>query len=188
MKTHLAGRIPNVPLNALGRMQAESLAERLPRVDALYSSPIQRAVETAGAIGIRQGMEARILEEVAEFEFGAWTGLEFEQLKNDPRWHEFNYARDLARAPGGESMSEVQQRAVDAMRKAARKHDGETVAVVTHGDVIRALILYAAGTTIRNYWRFTVGAASITELAWGAESDERIIRINDCAHLEGIAA
>lgn len=188
MLTHLAGRTAGIPLNAAGRAQADALAQRIGPVAAIYTSPIDRAMETAAAMALQQRQTPITIDGFAEFDFGEWTGASFESLPNDPRWLEFNHARECMRAPGGESMSEVQQRALDALRSLVRKHDRQRIAIISHGDVIRALLIYVSGTTIRNYWRFTVDAASITELAWGSEGDERIIRMNDCAHLEHLAS
>ncbi len=184
MLTHLAGRLPGIALNRAGRDQAEALADRIAPPDVLITSPVQRARETAAIVGARHGLEATVIEGFAEFDFGDWTGRTFEELQGDPRWDAFNRSRATRSAPGGESMADVQRRALKALGKLTVDGDGQTIAIVSHGDVIRALLLHAAGSSLQNYWRFTVDAASITELSLAGEGSERIIRMNDRAHLE----
>lgn len=183
ISTHLAGRLSGIPLNGLGRTQAEALANRLARPDVLITSPIQRARETAQIIGDRHDLIGRVCSDFAEFEVGEWTGLTFEKLRSDPRWQEFNRSRESTRAPGGESMLDVQRRSIAGIEGLVAEYDGRTVAVVSHGDVIRSLLLHAAVSSIANYWRFTVDPASISELGWDGGA-ARILRVNDCAHLE----
>jgi probable phosphoglycerate mutase len=187
MTTHLAGRQSGIPLNRFGIAQATALAERLAKPDVLVTSPIQRARDTARIIGDRHGLTARLDNHFAEFEFGEWTGRSFESLQGDPRWLEFNRSRESASAPGGESMMDVQRRSVAGIVQLLGGYHGKTVAIVSHGDVIRSLLLHAAASSIGNYWRFTVEAASISELGNDGGA-ERILRVNDCAHLEHLAA
>ncbi len=186
MNIGLAGRAPHVPLNALGIRQARALAARLPALDRIISSPIQRALETAEALTLRGYPPAEPRTHFTEFDFGEWTGRSFADLERDPRWHEFNESRDTARAPGGESMRDVEQRAVSGVRQVLGGDEGRTIAIVTHAEVIRAILLAVTGTPVRNFWRFQIDAASITELICGPPGDERIVRINDCAHLDEI--
>ena len=109
------------------------------------------------------------------------------ELQGDPEWQRFNEARDSERAPGGESMHDVQQRAVAGVRQVIREEAGRTVAIVSHADVIRAIVLHFTGTPMNNFWRLEVDAASITELKCGPEGDERLVRLNDCSHLQSLA-
>ncbi len=184
MTTHLAGRTSGIPLNEAGRAQAQALAKRLVKPDALITSPIQRARETAQIVGDRHGIAPQVRDSFVEFEFGEWTGRTFEELRSDARWQEFNRLRDSVVAPGGESMLDVQRRALAGLEEfRGEAYSGKTIAIVSHGDVIRSLLLQAAGSSVANYWRFTVGAASISELGMEGGAD-RIIRVNDCAHLE----
>ena len=187
MRTHLAGRTPRVPLNHYGRLQAAALAKRLNNLDAIVTSPVQRAVETATIIGRIHGLIPTLSNEFSEFDFGAWTGMTFADLRDVPAWQDFNHSREITAPPGGEAMADVQQRALAGLLPLIQeKYDGQTVAIVSHGDVIRALLIHAAKTGIDQYWRFTVDAASITELACHPDGIERIVRMNDCAHLEAL--
>ena len=185
MQSHLCGRTPGIPLNAAGLAEARALAKRLPRPDLLFTSPIQRALETAGIIGDEHALTPVVCAALTEFDFGAWTGRSFESLNDEPLWQEFNRHRQATPAPGGESMSDVLARAMAAVNEFAALYPGrENIAIVSHGDVIRSLLVHAARTSLDSYWRFAVDPASITELEWYSPVGARILRANDTAHLE----
>ena len=186
-RSQLCGRTLGIPLNGRGHAEAQALAKRLVKPNLLFTSPIQRALETAGAIGNQHGITPVIASAFTEFDFGEWTGSSFESLHRDPRWREFNDHRQVTRAPGGESMSDVLARAVAAIGEFATLYPGvENIAIVSHGDVIRSLLIHAAETTLDAYWRFTVDPASITELEWYSPTSARILRANDTGHLENL--
>jgi probable phosphoglycerate mutase len=130
----LAGRLPGVRLNAAGREQAERLAERLAgqRIDRIYSSPLERAQETAQPLARRLGQEVRTAAEVTEIDFGEWAGRTLAELASVPLWHQFNTYRSGKRAPGGERMLDVQARFVTFLQRVNGEAAGQTVAVVTH--------------------------------------------------------
>ncbi len=179
MQQKLCGHTPGIPLSALGVREARALALRLPRPEILISSPIQRALETARIIGDQHGLAPIVSAAFAEFDFGEWTGRSFESLHNEPLWNEFNSARETTRAPGGESMAEVLARSVAAVDDLASLYpDVETIAIVSHGDVIRSLLLHAVQASLNSYWRFTVDPASISELEWFSATSARIVRAN----------
>src|SRR5215203_6843088 len=104
----LCGRMPGVGLGEAGRRQAEALARRFAdaAVDAVWTSPLDRARETAEPIAGRLGLPVRTSDGLAEIDFGAWTGLPFDALRDDPRWRRWNEARGSERPPPGESMGE----------------------------------------------------------------------------------
>src|ERR1700676_290297 len=97
-------------LNSTGQARVEYLAQRLSRlpIKAVYTSPLTRAVETAQPIALRHGLKPQVREELGEFRFGAWEGLAFDALEQDPIWQRFNTYRSMVRAPGGELMLETQ--------------------------------------------------------------------------------
>ncbi len=185
MRSHLCGRTAGIPLDPSGRDEAQRLATRMRRPDVLLTSPVERACETAQTIGGHHGLQPIAFSAFTEFDFGAWTGRSFESLQAEPLWGEFNQHRTATRAPGGESMAEVQARALAGVNDLGVVYPGcLTIAIVSHGDVIRALLVHAAQTALDSYWRFTVDPASITELDWHSETSARIVRANDTAHLE----
>ena len=187
MRSDLCGQTPGIPLNARGIDEARALATRLRRPDILIASPIERALETAQILGEALGVSPVISAAFIEFDFGEWTGRSFDSLREDPLWAEFNRDRETGRAPGGESMAEVLERAMAAVNEfPALYPDCENIAIVSHGDVIRSLLVHAAQTSLNAYWRFTVEPASITQMEWYSPTSARILRVNDTAHLERV--
>jgi probable phosphomutase (TIGR03848 family) len=162
----IAGRAPGVHLNRAGETQAGALAGHLRTVplDALYSSPLERSRETAAAIANGRDLTIRVEEAFTELDFGTWTGCRLDQLAADDTWGRFNEWRSLTRAPGGESMLEVQVRALAALERIRAVHADGVVAVVTHGDVIRAVLLHHLGLPLDHVHRLEVGPASVSVL------------------------
>lgn len=162
----LCGRMAGIGLGAAGRAQAAALAARLrgEAIGALHSSPLRRCLETAAPIGAALGLEPLAEDALAEIDFGEWTGLSFARLQEDPRWRHWNSARDEAAAPGGESMRAVQRRVLDWIG-AVQEHQPEgRIALVSHGDVIKAAICHVLGLPLQGYERFDIAPASLTTL------------------------
>jgi probable phosphoglycerate mutase len=164
--TSIAGRAAGVHLNALGRSQAQRLVQRLTAVplDAVYSSPLERAVETAEPIAQRRGLELRLLDALGEIDFGTWTGSTLAHLAGDADWHRFNTLRSITRIPNGELMLEVQARALGALEAIRREHPEGRCAVVSHGDVIRGTIAHFAGIPLDLMQRLEIAPASVSVL------------------------
>jgi broad specificity phosphatase PhoE len=126
------------PLNDLGRRQAHELAERLAalELDALYSSDLRRARETAEIVATAHGLDVRLDPALREFDTGNWTGLTRDEI--------------LARFPGverhdGETREQLSERVLAALRKIVAAHPGEQVLVVSHGGSLRAVWHHAGG-------------------------------------------
>lgn len=176
----LAGRSPGIALNGEGRAQARWLASRLVNVPVskIYSSPLQRAMETAEAIATLVGCDVEAREEFIEIEFGEWTGLDFDRLSRDARFERFNRFRSCADVPGGESMLRVQARMIEGIARVRARHDDECIVLVSHGDLIRAAIAHYAGIALDMFQRIEISCGSLSEI----EIDEghvRILRINE---------
>ena len=178
--TVLCGRMPGVHLGTLGKAQAERLAERFANenVASIHTSPLERAVETSEPIAARLGQPLEICEDIAEIDFGAWSGTSFEALAQDPRWASWNNARSNSRPPYGETMLEVQGRIVGAMEQLRGRYAERSVILVSHSDVIKAALLYHLGLPIDAYGRFEVEPASISTLVVG-EWGSKVLRLNE---------
>jgi probable phosphomutase (TIGR03848 family) len=180
----IAGRTPGVHLNDEGRRQTEALAHRLDDVqlDAIYSSPLERAFETAEPIAQRHGLGITRLETLNEVDFGEWTWKRLDELIADELWHQFNTFRSGMRIPGGETIVEVQARMVVELLNLCEKHPGETLAIVGHGDPIRAVISFYLGNPLDFMLRFVIDptSVSIVELAQDAS---RLLLMNSTAEL-----
>lgn len=180
----LSGRSPDIALSNEGRSQAIALAGSLARtpIDALHTSPVQRARETAEAIaGLRSGLEAHVVPALDELDFGDWSGRAFVELAGDPLWATWNESRATAFAPNGESMAEAQSRAWRHVEATALAAPGATIAMVSHCDIIRALVAHVLGLSLDHYGRFDVDTASCTRLAvgdWGA----KVLSLNEICH------
>lgn len=176
----LVGRMPGVGLSERGRAEACWLAARLAeeRIDALYASPLQRTRETAEIIAEQLGLPVAICEDVIELDYGEWTGATFESVRGDPRWRLWSGHRSIATLPGGESMRAVQQRTVAALFDLHAAHAEARVAIVSHGDVIRAALLFTLGMPLDFYSRIEVAPASINTIRLEAGS-LRVLGINE---------
>jgi probable phosphoglycerate mutase len=176
----LSGRMPGVPLSEAGRAQAERLAARLAKrgLSAVRSSPLDRARETAAAIAEAAALTVDTTEGLQEIDFGEWTGRRFDALAGDPEWDGWNARRATTRPPGGESMAEAQARIVTHLHATAREHDGETVVLVSHADMIRAVVAHVLGLELDNLLRFDIDPASATTLTWG-DGWARLIALNE---------
>jgi probable phosphoglycerate mutase len=178
------------PLTDLGRRQAEELADRLEgtELDAIYSSDLQRARETAEAVARRRELEVRTTPDLREVDVGSWSGLT--RAEAEARYPEA-YARWLHGGEGwedGETYEQLQARVVRAMTLIAAAHDGGQVLVVAHGGTIRAIHASALGVDVHTYRRIqrvepnaTLSAVCIedgrlTELCRTEDLDEFLIR------------
>ncbi len=178
----LTGWKPGVRLNAIGRAEAERVAERLARVPlrAIYTSPIDRARETAEPIAARHGLVPVSRETLGEVALGEWTGRSFETLRGDPRWEAFNRFRAGARPPGGEWMIEVQARVVGEIQRLFEQHPEDAVAVVSHGDPIKAALFHFGGVSLEMMVRWQIAPTSVSVLDLSA-SGASLVAVNDVA-------
>jgi broad specificity phosphatase PhoE len=138
--SRLAGRDADVHLSAEGKIQGQRLAHALmrQRIGKIYSSPQPRARETAQFMAELFGDSVRIAAQLDEIDYGDWTGRTFEELRAVAQWREFNSVCSCTRIPNGELMIEVQARVLALMERLCQRHPAMTVALVSHGDVIRA--------------------------------------------------
>lgn len=165
------GRTPGISLNAEGRRQAEAAAAALCkryRLSQVVSSPMQRAVETAKIAAAAQNLDVSIEEGLNELNVGEWLGKSVEELRGLPEWKRYNQARSLYAPPGGESLLEVQRRSWAALQEVCRGHKEDTVLAVTHGDVIRSLLLLFLGAPLDHILRLEVTPGSVSEIMIGA--------------------
>jgi probable phosphomutase (TIGR03848 family) len=177
----LRGRAPGVSLNDEGREQAAWLAERLrdERLHAIYSSPLDRARETAEAIAAPHQLPVCIEPGLNEMDFGEWTGRTIRDLQEHPRWRAFNERRSATRVPGGELMLEVQQRMIAAVDSLRERHRWGSVLAVSHGDVIKAALAHYLRISLDHILCFDIDPASISTLDV-ERAGTRVIRLNDC--------
>jgi broad specificity phosphatase PhoE len=176
----LAGRMPGIGLTERGRDDVSAVAERLAAdgIAAIYSSPLQRTRESAEIVAARLGLPIVFRDELIELDFGEWTGKTFDEIRTDPRWPSWNTRRSLSTIPGGETMREVQRRVVEALLEIHQMHLDDAVLVVSHGDVIRAALLFALGMPLDFYNRIEVAQGSVSTVRIDT-GGVRVISINE---------
>ena len=160
----LAGRTPGVHLNEKGRNQAHALADTLATqpITAIYSSPLERCRETAQPTADALGLPIQIYEHVLEADYGEWQGQSLKELAKLPAWHAVQYHPSSFTFPGGESMRNMQQRAVTGLELLHAQHPNQTVAVFSHADIIRLTLAHYLGIPIDLFQRVLISTASIS--------------------------
>ena len=176
----LVGRMTGVHLNVEGQAQAEALGERLKHINisAIYSSPLERAIETAAPLAKKLQQQVNIDEAFNEVNFGEWTNCTFEELSNNHQFHRFNNFRSCTRIPGGELMSEAQQRMITGIESLQHKHRNEIVAVVSHADPIKSVIAHYAGIHLDMFLRLEISPASVSIIRL-SEDAVSIVQLNN---------
>ncbi|MCL4877376.1 MAG: MSMEG_4193 family putative phosphomutase [Anaerolineae bacterium] len=181
----LAGWTPGVHLNEYGKAQAEAIGTRLAsaKIHAIYSSPLERTLETAAAIVQHHPkLTVQPIEEVGEVRYGQWEGAELKKLYRQKRWRYVQMVPSRVRFPDGETLRGAQARAVEVMESLCIKHPGQTVAVVSHSDVIRMTVAYYLGVHLDLFQRIVISPASLTILSMGAGMPF-IECVNDTSHI-----
>jgi probable phosphoglycerate mutase len=163
----LAGRIPGVHLNENGRAQALAVAEKLSSapVKAVYSSPLERTMETAQPIADALNLEVEIRTGLNEVDFGEWQGKTLKSLYRRKLWKVVQGAPSQMRFPGGESFAEAQLRFCQELEKLAQEHKPKDMLVcVSHSDMIKLAVAYYIGLHLDLFQRLHVSPSSITAI------------------------
>ncbi len=142
---------------------------RLPRVVAVYSSPLERAQETATPIAAAAGLTVTVEPGLLECDYGDWTGLALKDLRRKPEWKIVQRYPSGFRFPGGESFTEMQARMTGTLARLIADHPGQTVVAVSHADPIKTAVAHALGTHLDLFQRIAVFTASVTAIAYGPE-------------------
>jgi len=176
----LVGRSDGVSLNEKGLHEAQLLASRLALlpVAAVYSSPRERARETAAAIAEPLRLPVHTMVELDEIDYGQWTGRSFSELRDCEDWQSFNAHRTTGQIPGGESMCEFAGRVRRAIGNFSEAHWGPCLAAVTHADWIRAAGACCTRLTLDDWKSFAVDPASVSAIHLQA-SGNTVLRWND---------
>lgn len=167
---HLPGRTPGLHLSEEGQRQAELAAKRiaeLPHVDAVYSSPLERARETAAPIAAARGLKVQIDKGLLECDFGQWTGGELKELMKKPEWTTVQRYPSGFRFPDGESFGEMQARMGACLDRLRSRHPGGVLVAVSHADTIKAAVTQAMGAHLDLFQRTAISTCSITAIAYG---------------------
>ncbi|MEF3274754.1 MAG: MSMEG_4193 family putative phosphomutase [Chloroflexus sp.] len=180
----LAGWLPGVHLSEEGRRQAAALSERLGDlpITALYTSPLDRCIETARAIAEPRGLPLRIVEQIGEVRYGEWEGAELKELYKHELWPGVQHYPSGTRFPKGETLGEAQMRMVSAIDQLRARHQGEMIAVVSHADLIRLALAYYIGMHIDLFQRLVIHPCSLSAIAFEPMSP-RLLAYNETGSL-----
>ncbi|MCR4432026.1 MAG: alpha-ribazole phosphatase [Tepidanaerobacteraceae bacterium] len=182
----------DIPLSDTGRLQALKLSERLKaqKIDGVYSSDLQRAMETARIISVPHELEVFPAREMRELSFGKWEGCTFDEINEKwpgemERWRKDPYNE---RPEGGENLSELCERVSIFLKAAANKHPEKNILIVTHAGPIRALLSVILNLHYDLFWKFKISNASITVVEYDgkeelARSSAYVVAVNDTYHL-----
>jgi probable phosphoglycerate mutase len=176
----LPGRAKGLHLSDAGRRQAEQVSTRLATVadiSALYSSPLERARETAAPTGKLLGRAVHVHRGLLECDFGEWTGRTLRTLMKLPEWSTVQRYPSGFRFPGGESFTEMQTRMVSTLADIVAAHPGEVVTCFSHADPIKAAVAHALGTHLDLFQRIAISTCSITAVLYGA-SGPAVLTVN----------
>ena len=171
----IAGRKAGVRLNELGRQQAAHLPDKLSllSINAIYSGPLERVRETAEPLCQRRQLPLQIDDAFTEVNVAEWEDRPFTDLAKEPLWQRFNSFRSSTSAEGGELMLEVQARALRKLNELRAQH--EFVVIVTHGDVVRAVMAHFLGMHLDLFFRIEIDPASLSLLELG--DDFAVVRL-----------
>ncbi len=175
----ITGTSPGVLLNDTGRAEVAHVTDILRRVPlvAVVASPLERAQATAAPIAASHNLVVQTDPAFNEYEFGGWSNLSLAELAQKAEWQRFNTVRSLTRPPGGELMLEIQQRTMNALLKWRDRYPDGNIAVVSHGDTIRSVLLYCLGMPIDFVHRLEITTARISIVEIG-EGEPRIRQVN----------
>jgi probable phosphomutase (TIGR03848 family) len=179
----MAGRLPGVHLNERGQKQAEALGEALKDIPikAIYSSPLERAMETAAPIASARKLQ--IIQEpgVMEADIGKWQGKSLKVLRLTKVWKIVQNSPSRFRFPEGESFPEIQTRIADALERIVKKHNkpqaDAIVAVVFHSDPIKLAVSHFLGLPLDNFQRLSCDTGSLTAI-YASESGANLVKLN----------
>lgn len=183
----LAGRLPGVHLNEKGKQQAQELCQALVKapIKAVYSSPLDRAMETAAPLAQTLGLPILPAPGLIELDYGEWQGKTLKQLGRMKLWKVVQEKPSQMRFPNGESFHEVQNRtAVEIARIAAAHEEADLVACFSHGDIIRLAVAHFLGMPLDLFQRVSAGTASITVLHIDKKGRPHLEHMNQTLSLE----
>ena len=186
------GRLPGwkkgIHLNAEGKKQAEGVAQRLKplRLDAIFSSHLERAQETARYIAEGRKLRVTIRPNLADLKTGDWTGRSIKQLARTKLWKAVQGRPTHTRMPGGETFSEMQGRLVGELEQIRSRFPKGTVAVVSHSDAIKSIVAHYLKLDLDNFQRIIINPASIS-IVHVDDGSARLVRLNDTGPLQQAA-
>lgn len=177
----LAGRLPGVHLNEKGQKQAAALGDALKDIPlkAIYSSPLERAMETAAPIASARNLQIIQEPELMDTDIGKWQGKSLKLVRLTKVWKIVQNAPSRFRFPGGESFPESQLRVVKVLEDIIQKHNKpqDIIAVVFHADPIKLAVSHFLGLPLDNFQRLSCDTGSLTAIH-ASDSGANLVKLN----------
>lgn len=175
-------------LTAQGVAEADALAARIARhwkPAKVYTSALQRCVLTGGAIAKAAGVAAEPLAGLMDIDYGAWQMRTHEEVEQEApeAYRLWRTAPQRVRFPGGESLQDVMARTADVLRLVLAQHATDTVVLVGHDSVNRAILMQLLDMPLAAYGRLIQDPCTLNEIEVVAAGEARVQRINDTSHL-----
>ena len=182
------GRI-DVALNEVGLAQARSVQATLKdvQINAIYSSPLSRALETARVVGEGRNCEIRIEEGFIDIDFGRWQGLSHQKVKEDYKdlYEMWLSKPQMVTFPEGESLEEVQKRSMKALEKVIKKHPEETLAIISHRVLNKVLLCSILGLELSHFWYIKQDTCALNRFEY-KDDKYYLTLLNDTCHLKRV--
>jgi broad specificity phosphatase PhoE len=181
----------DIPLTERGRRQATATAAAIAqsaRPVMVYTSPMGRCIATGQAIANACGVPSAVIQDLIDFDYGAWQWRTIEDVRAGwPELLEAWFATPhLVRFPDGDSLQDLVARTADAVRFVLARHAADTIVMVGHETANRAILLQLLDQPLSAYWRLAQEPCNINEIEISGGA-VRVLRVNDTAHLAGIA-
>jgi phosphoserine phosphatase len=181
----------DVPLTDRGAAEAKAVAQRIASTwhpIKVYTSPMRRCVDTGGAIAEACHVETQVLTDLNDIDYGLWQWRSYEEVQQtEPRLFSVWFATpQFMRFPEGESLQQLVARGADVLRLVVERHSEDTIVLVGHDSINRAMLLQLLDQPLSAYWRLTQEPCCINEIDI-AERRVRVVRTNETGHLAGIA-
>jgi broad specificity phosphatase PhoE len=179
----------DIGLDEVGMKQAESVAKRIRewQISEIYSSPLRRALTTAGIIAGPLGLNVRLAPGIVDIDYGTWQGLSTEDVvaRDGHLYSQWIESPHKVKFPDGESFAEVRERAASVVDDLIQQHPKETIVLVSHKVICQILILSLLGLDSSHFWQITQDACAMNlfEVRGGIPS---ALFLNDTCHLEGL--
>ncbi|MCD6022718.1 MAG: fructose-2,6-bisphosphatase [Actinomycetia bacterium] len=186
--SRLYGRTEGIHLDERGNRQAAALVERFEgvRLSALYSSPLERCVETLEPLATARRLELRTSEALIEMDAGDWTGRTLASLRRTKLWDTVQRSPSRFHFPAGESFLDAEARVLDQIEEIVSRHPRGLVVVGTHGDLVGMLVSHYTGAHLDQFQRVVVDPASVSVVHLG-DGVPRILLVNDTGSLHRFA-
>ena len=183
------GRI-DIPLNERGHREAEAIAEALKdkKIDAIYTSPLRRSIETAQPTAKFFNLEIRPFQGLIDINYGDWEGLTFDEVKKryGDQYKKWEERPELVMFPNGETLDEARERSFRGFKEILRENAGRSILIIPHRVINKVLLCAILGLSNSYFWEIKQDTGCINLIEY---SNERFVisLMNDTCHLKGIA-